>query len=76
MSVTLGNYFLLDVDNEKELKNCHNEDYGHKLLKLKGWSNNIRSNQILNTITSWDERSITNRNNLMVKALGEILWAI
>lgn len=76
MIATLGNFFLLDVDNEKELKNCHNEPYSKKILKLKGWSKNIRSNQILNTTTQWDESNIISRNNLLLKALSENIWAI
>lgn len=51
MIPTLCNYFILDVDNDKELKNCHNEPYAQKLPKLKVWSKNIRSNQILNSIS-------------------------
>lgn len=76
MIATLGNYFLLDVDNEKDLKNCHNEPYAKKLSKLKGWSKNIRSNQILNSISKWDETIITSRNNLMLKALAENTWKV
>ena len=76
MIATLGNFFLLDVDNEKELKNCHNEAYSVKLPKLKGWSTNIRSNQILNKINKWDEKDITSRNNLLLQALSENIWAI
>ncbi len=73
---TLCNYFILDIDNDKELKNCHNEPYAKKLPKLKGWSRNIRSNQILNTISKWDETSIVGRNNLMLKAFAENTWAV
>lgn len=76
MIATLGNFFLLDVDNEKDLKNCHNEAYAKKLAKLKGWSKNIRSNQILNTISKWDDTTITSRNNLMLKAFAENTWTI
>lgn len=76
MIATLGNFFILDVDNDKELKNCHNDPYATKLVKLKGWSKNIRSNQILNTIVKWDEKSITGRNNLMLKAFAENTWAV
>ncbi len=76
LSVTLGNYFLLDVDNEKTLKNIHNASYAKKLPKMKEWSKNVRSNNILNSITSWDETNIINRNNLLVKALSETIWAI
>ena len=76
MIATLGNYFLLDVDNEKDLKNCHNESYAKKLPKMKGWSKNIRSNQILNTISKWDETSIISRNNLMLKAFAENTWKV
>ena len=73
---TLCNYFILDVDNDKELKNCHNEPYAKKLPKLKGWSRNIRSNQILNTISKWDETSIVGRNNLMLRAFAENTWTV
>ena len=76
MIPTLCNYFILDVDNDKELKNCHNEPYAKKLPKLKGWSKNIRSNQILNSISKWDETSIVSRNNLMLKAMAENTWKI
>ena len=76
LSVTLGNYFLLDVDNEKDLKNIHNASYTNKLPKMKEWSKNVRSNNMLNSITSWDETNIINRNNLLVKALSETIWAI
>ena len=76
MIATLGNYFLLDVDNEKDLKNCHNESYAKKLPKMKGWSKNIRSNQILNTINKWDETTITGRDNLLLKAFAENTWKV
>ena len=76
MITALGNFFLLDVDNEKELKNCHNEAYSMKLPKLKDWSRNIRSNQILNTINKWDEKEIISRNHLLLQALSENIWAI
>lgn len=76
MTVTLGNYFLLDVDNEKSLKNMHNAQFAMKLNKMRVWGANIRSNNILGSITSWNERSITNRNNLLVKFLCENIWAV
>ena len=77
MTVTLGNYFLLDVDNEKALKNIHNAPFPKKLAKMRDWGTNIRStNNILGNVTIWDEKSVTNRNNLLVKALGENIWVI
>ena len=76
LSVTLGNYFLLDVDNERTLKSIHNASFVNKLQKLKEWSTTIRSNNILNSITSWDETSITRRNNLLVRAMSENIWAL
>ena len=76
MIPTLCNYFILDVDNDKELKNCHNEPYAKKLPKMKGWSKNIRSNQILNTISKWDETSIVRRITLMLKAFAENTWTV
>ena len=76
LSVTLGNYFLLDVDNEKIFKSIHNASFSIKLPKMKEWGITIRSNNILNNITSWDEASITKRNNLLVKALSENIWAL
>ena len=60
----------------KDLKNIHNASYAKKLPKMKEWSKNVRSNNILNTINSWDETNITSRNNLLVKALSETIWAI
>ena len=74
LSTTLGNYFLLDVDKEKDLKNIHNAPFSKKYPKMRGWSNNIRSNNILSNLTSWDESSITNRNTLLVRALAENIW--
>lgn len=76
LSVTLGNYFLLDIDNEKSLKSIHNASFATKLPKMKEWSTTIRSNNILNTIASWDETSINKRNNLLVKAMSETIWAL
>lgn len=73
---TFGNYFLLDVDNEKEFKAFHNDPFSLKIQKMKQWGKNIGSNNILNSISSWDEKNIIKRNNLMVKFFDERIWPL
>lgn len=73
---TLGNYFLLDVTNEKLFKNCHNEAFGQKVELLRDWSRNIRSGNLLGQCHVWSEQTITNRNNVFANGFNEQIWPI
>lgn len=74
---TLGNYFLLRVDdNEKAIKKAHNEAFGVKRSNMRNWSQNVRCCQQLDTLTEWIEKNINSRNNKLAKAINEELWKI
>ena len=73
---TMGNYFLLDVTNEKIFKNCHNEPFEKKVELLKDWSRNIRSGNLLGQCHSWNEQTITNRNNVFANGFNEQIWPL
>lgn len=73
---TLGNYFLLNVGNDKELKKIHNEPFAKKLKAMQKWSDNIRCDQILDKCTKWSETEITNRNNSLSTGFCNKIWFI
>lgn len=73
---TIGNYFLLNICTEKGLKKCHNEGFDMKLPILKKFSRNIRSCQLLDSLRSWDESAITNRNNTFASGFCKTIWPV
>lgn len=75
---TLGNYFLLRVDdNEKAIKKAHNEGFAIKLFCMLGWCNNVRSSQKLTpTLAGWSEKDINVRNNSFAKLVNENIWNV
>jgi hypothetical protein len=75
---TLGNYFLLRVDdNEKAIKKAHNEGFAKKLSCMLGWCKNVRSCQKLTpTLPGWLEKDINARNNHFAKLVNENIWTV
>ena len=75
---TLGNYFLLRVDdNEKAIKKAHNEGFAKKLSCMLGWCKNVRSCQKLTpTLPGWQEKDINARNNHFAKLVNENIWTV
>ena len=71
---TLGNYFLLSVDNDKELKKIHNEPFPKKIKAMKKLSDNIRCCQILDNCKNWSETEIINRNNSLSTGFCNKIW--
>lgn len=73
---TIGNYFLLNICTEKGMKKYHNDGFGAKLAILKKFSRNIRSGQLLDSLHSWDEPSITRRNNTFASGFCKTIWPL
>lgn len=76
---TLGNYFLLRVDdNEKAIKKAHNEGFAKKLTSMIGWCKGVRSCQQLDPkmLSSWQEKDINSRNNTFAKIINENIWTV
>lgn len=75
---TLGNYFLLRVDdNEKAIKKAHNEGFAKKLTSMIGWCKGVRSCQQLTSMpTGWQEKDINSRNNTFAKIINENIWTV
>ena len=71
---TLGNYFLLHICNENGLKKYRNESFDKKLGLFKKFCRDIRSGQILDSLRSWDESAITNRNNTFASGFCKTIW--
>lgn len=73
---TIGNYFLLNICTEKGMKKYHNEGFDAKLAVLKKFSRNIRSGQLLDSLSNWDETTITNRNNTFASGFCKTIWPL
>lgn len=74
---TLGNYFLLDDVETKELKKVHNLSLAQKKPTLIEWVKNIRSSETtLNTLTIWDKSAIRKRNDAYAEKFCKEIWPI
>lgn len=74
---TLGNYFLLDDVEMKELKKIHNNSLTKKLPKLRQWVKDIRSSETpLNNMAQWEIRDITRRNNIYAEKFCNDIWPL
>ena len=74
---TLGNYFMLRVDdNEKKIKKAHDQAFDAKKSQLLQWTDGIRCDQYLETVSEWKEKNIIYRNNNLAKIFNENIWII
>ena len=74
---TLGNYFLLDDIDTKELKKVHNIALTLKKETILRWTQGIRSSHIpLKQINNWDSSEIRKRNNGYAEKFCKDIWPI
>ena len=73
---TLGNMFLVKADGKKELKRTSESDCLTKVGMLQKWSDGVRSNTILEHLTSWTKETIMSRNDGLVDVMSRNIWTI
>ena len=73
---TLGNMFLVKAEGKKELKSSSESDFLTKVGMLQKWSDGVRSNTILEHLTSWTKETIMSRNDGLVDVMSRNIWTI
>lgn len=73
---TLGNMFLVKAEGKKELKKTSESDCPTKVVTLQKWSEGVRSNTILEHLTSWTKENIMSRNDGLADVMSRNIWTI
>jgi hypothetical protein len=68
--------FLVKAEGKKELKKTSESDCPTKVVTLQKWSEGVRSNTILEHLTSWTKENIMSRNDGLADVMSRNIWTI